>query len=958
MDDPQCALCHAKLDAHPPSTTAGAAGDAAAVPSPAEVPDRRILRCPDCGEFLQCKTCCLARHAMTPLHFLKEWNGKHWVDQTLKGLGLIYRLGHQGSPCIAPDPAVRSMVVLDSNGVHQIRYRRCGCDQSNSSNPVRELLRNAWFPATATDPDTCATFRVLDAFRLYNVVGNLNGHDFVTSLERMTSAVGSTGMVKDRYKAFLRMARQYAFLQRAKEAGRGYDPEGLGATKQGECAVVCWSCPFEGRNLPTNWRDVDPKYSYMYRLILAMDANFKLKNRIRANECEDPSLGPGWGAFVEPTRYKEHLKKYIAENDTSTCIAFAALTQKETRNTAGLRVSGVGGVVCARHECVRPNGIGDLQKGERYANMDYILMSSLADFHLDELTVSYDIACQWRKHLLERILKLPGEMQLDFEKFLFECGLPVWHASSHEGECTNRNSLSFLPGVGKTDGEGIERLWAELNAFSYHTKNMGLGHRADTLEDKISYHNWMKNLGQANILRRKLMVAVAERTRQVAAWKEVNKSIPSAVRADWQERVDAFLADRTKPNPYLLSAKDGPTEAEIRVMLKHDEEEAAAKGVAPLHGTSATAFLTAGLQLEDTQRRIKAQISGMTLVTADRESKIQEHRLALLAKLRPFRALQQIYTPAAIRAVERVERSRNPEAPPVKAENIRLFLPSDLTETERATCQDGLTEMEAKLREAQCNDALVTLRARLHAKRHVLYWKFGNVSGQNGATRSQTLVGQISDRIQATAEKYRGARRALQSLKGGNYAPQLRALKESDLTLDSDVVNDESAARKKLSMVAAGKGARTPRHIAGTSKTVLSWIWATRGALDAEEQNLHESLRVEWAWAKARKNRWEEEVNILREEMRRVLRYLDWERGVWEERAVLMDERSLLPAATRAGLEVYAFQQADLHRDLRAFFYSELNVSLGDAAASETLNDDTATDLNALFNGGEQSESA
>jgi hypothetical protein len=101
------------------------------------------------------------------------------------------------------------------------------------------------------------------------------------------------------------------------------------------------------------------------------------------NEREDPSLGPGWGSFVEPSKYKEHLKHYIAENDVrslslsvyrdliksfqvSTCIAFAALTQKETRNTAGLRVSGVGASVCARHECVRPNGVGDLQKGERY----------------------------------------------------------------------------------------------------------------------------------------------------------------------------------------------------------------------------------------------------------------------------------------------------------------------------------------------------------------------------------------------------------------------------------------------------------------------------------------------------------------------------------------------------------------------------------------------------------------
>lgn len=62
--------------------------------------------------------------------------------------------------------------------------------------PVRELARNAWFPSSATDPDTCATFKVLDTFRLLNVIGNVNAHDFVTALERLTSTVASTGIEK------------------------------------------------------------------------------------------------------------------------------------------------------------------------------------------------------------------------------------------------------------------------------------------------------------------------------------------------------------------------------------------------------------------------------------------------------------------------------------------------------------------------------------------------------------------------------------------------------------------------------------------------------------------------------------------------------------------------------------------------------------------------------------------
>jgi hypothetical protein len=35
-------------------------------------------------------------------------------------------------------------------------------------------------------------------------------------------------------------------------------------------------------------------------LIIALDANFKLKNRMRANAKVDPPLGPGWEYFVEP----------------------------------------------------------------------------------------------------------------------------------------------------------------------------------------------------------------------------------------------------------------------------------------------------------------------------------------------------------------------------------------------------------------------------------------------------------------------------------------------------------------------------------------------------------------------------------------------------------------------------------------------------------------------------------
>jgi hypothetical protein len=49
----------------------------------------------------------------------------------------------------------------------------------------------------------------------------------------------------------------------------------------------------------------------------------------------------------------------------STCVSHDAVN-KPDREARGLAASGAGTVDCARHNFKRPNGVGDLQKGERY----------------------------------------------------------------------------------------------------------------------------------------------------------------------------------------------------------------------------------------------------------------------------------------------------------------------------------------------------------------------------------------------------------------------------------------------------------------------------------------------------------------------------------------------------------------------------------------------------------------
>ncbi|KAJ7457546.1 hypothetical protein B0H11DRAFT_1738205 [Mycena galericulata] len=915
LSDPRCAHCHSQFDLANPDAV-------------------KLLKCYECGDFPQCEGCCVTHHAKTPLHVLRRWNGNFWVACTLESIGLIYQLGHGGLRCPFPDEKVRSMVVIETPIIHQIKLRYCKCEKSDSADNLQQLMRNAWYPATVTDPGTCATFRSLESYRLFSVVGNMNVKDFITSLERVTDASASSGMtwLPDRYKQFQRMARQWSFLKRLQRAGRGHDPAGVDATALGECAVTCWACPHDGRNLPSNWRDVDPKLQFLYMLLLAVDANFRLKNRMRINEIDDPSLGPGWGYWVEPRQYKEHLSKYIHEKDMSTCIAFAALLQKDTRLTTGLRVSGVGGCVCARHECMWPNGLGDLQKGERYANMDFIVMAALAGFSLLLLTISYDIACQWKINLRERNAKLPAEIRLPMDKIQVQCALPVWHAGSHNAECANANSLSFKPGVGKSDGEGVERTWAVLNPASFATKDAGRGQRADALEGKIDNHNWLKNVGEGE---RRLVVAIAERDRQVKGFKDVNRTVEREVKDEWKGMINDWLADSSKPNPYILSRKDCPTETEVRLEIRRDEEALATGGQTPLHGRSASAMLIAGIQIEDAQRRIATELKGTVLVAADRENRIQEWRHALLVKIGKFRGLQKIYMPGAPVAIAEAEGARDEDAAPPKPEVIKLFMPSDMVpasvDDKLRGCVPGLLNMEAKLRISQCNNSLAALRSRLHAKRHLIGFRDSNVTGQIQSTKARTLIGQVGERVDGYATRYRKGREALLALKDAGEFPQFRELKPEDVRLDGDADESDAASRKKLAMLSAGRGARAPRNAPGTSKRVMSWIWTAPGALDDDEERLHESVRVEWARALARKTRWVEEVLLLREEMRRVLRYLAWQAAWWRARATL---RSDLEAdvETTAGVRAYALKQADWHERLAVHFRSTWNVSAATAA--------------------------
>ncbi|KAJ7163433.1 hypothetical protein C8R43DRAFT_946875 [Mycena crocata] len=70
-----------------------------------------------------------------------------------------------------------------------------------------------------------------------------------------------------------------------------------------------------------------------------------------------------------------------------------------------------------------------------------------------------------------------------------------------------------------------------------------------------------------------------------------------------------------------------------------------------------------GLLTNSPRRRIKSEITGEALVTADRMSKTHDSQLAFFKKLTTFHQLQTIFAPGTVRAIAEEEPERNTDSP-------------------------------------------------------------------------------------------------------------------------------------------------------------------------------------------------------------------------------------------------------------------------------------------------------
>jgi hypothetical protein len=260
----------------------------------------------------------------------------------------------------------------------------------------------------------------------------------------------------------------------------------------------------------------------------------------------------------------------------------------------------------------------------------------------------------------------------------------------------------------------------------------------------------------------------------------------------------------------------------------------------------------------------------------------------------------------------------------IDAFDLQLWLPSDIRE--HIEIDGHLVLCEWELRKVQADEALASIRDALSVQYSVKQGKIAYGQGVKAATSSTHKIEESRKRAEFHAETYRKARGAMM-----NLLPRLPShLIANDVLklfppLSSTDIRPLPSAELKV-----GEGRK---------RVELSWIWKSYGSAGGDQECVNDGkhgkvpmgadqenfivVRLQWLRSRARASRWEEEVRLVSEEMRRVSKFLEYERDRWLGEAKRRNVEAMAghtQSPLMEGLMAYAYRQAELRDRLRCHF--------------------------------------
>ncbi|KAF9779709.1 hypothetical protein BJ322DRAFT_986259, partial [Thelephora terrestris] len=314
-------------------------------------------------------------------------------------------------------------------------------------------------------------------------------------------------------------------------------------------------------------------------------------------------------------------------------------------------------------------------------------------------------------------------------------------------------------------------------------------------------------------------------------------------------------------------------------------------------------FVCMGLELEEQQYQVIVHLESKTQRTDPQKVEIQERRNVLTRRIKLWKTAQAVYMPQVPRYLVG-ERDHLTSDDPYKFDESKpelwpLLLPSQLSHDEQLLCHKGIAETECTLRLAQVQDGLVDLRRLRRTLRSLRMYFRSNVvgQGQKVQTKSRSVESGVHVHINRVVRRYRLAYTALLSLDPmGDWRKEYRELTDKDNR---------------------GPGKELDEQGVGDGQYTMSWIWS--GSLggvfhDPSEQEVNETVCHEWMTCRARADRWKEESELLQEEMRRVVAFLEWKSTWWSGK--VGSHLGLVTADVQHGIDSYARRQADTYHEL------------------------------------------
>jgi len=267
-------------------------------------------------------------------------------------------------------------------------------------------------------------------------------------------------------------------------------------------------------------------------------------------------------------------------------------------------------------------------------------------------------------------------------------------------------------------------------------------------------------------------------------------------------------------------------------------------------------------------------------------------------------------------------------------ELFKLMLPSQLSPNDRESwCLPDLSALEACFRYAQADDALTEIRRlrRLFQglsdqnRKHI-------TSTQHTGTCATAALGRYKVCILRFAALYRNARCTLIALdpegKATQWVPRFLELKDTDIRgpgRDEDEPSEGRTVSSWIWLVPKLSSPNTPHP--NTDSNTSHPNADPDDSDDSDESNLSTraasgdeiavSIRAHWARCQARAERYEEEVKLTTEEMRRTLEFFKWKSSWWLSlQDARMDSATPPDPQIQHGLRAYTRHQASIYSSL------------------------------------------